>query len=200
MRELLKKCLWVFFSFLNLPSLVLYVLLWLLPLNKNALLTAFSQFYSLWPGKFGCYLRATFYHWVLSDSDNSAVIGFATLFSQVKTEIGAGVYIGPQCNIGSCRIGRDTLIGSGVHILSGKGQHDFSDPEKPIREQGGQFTQISIGEDCWIGNQATIMANLGKKSVVAAGAVVIHDVPDYAIVAGNPAKVIKYRSQTAAVD
>ena len=119
------------------------------------------------------------------------VVSFLTLFSQRDTEISTGVYIGPQCNIGKCKIGRDTLLGSGVHIMSGKGQHNFDDLSKPIKEQGGIFEKVSIGQDSWIGNGALIMANIGKHCVVAAGAVVINDVDDYSIVAGNPAKVIK---------
>jgi len=120
-----------------------------------------------------------------------AVVSFLTLFSQHDTEISTGVYIGPQCNIGKCKIGQDTLLGSGVHIMSGKGQHNFDDLSKPIKHQGGSFEKITIGQDSWVGNGALIMANIGKHCVVAAGAVVINDVADYSIVAGNPAKVIK---------
>jgi acetyltransferase-like isoleucine patch superfamily enzyme len=104
-----------------------------------------------------------------------------------------GVYIGPQCNIGACVIEKDCLLGSGVHILSGKQQHNFDDLDKPIREQGGHFSPITLGEDTWVGNGAIIMANVGKKCIVAAGAVVTKDIPDFAIVAGNPAAIIKMR-------
>ncbi len=78
--------------------------------------------------------------------------------------------------------------------MSGKTQHYFDDIETPIKDQGGEFEKITIGEDCWIGNGALIMANIGKKCVIGAGSVVTHDVPDYSIVAGNPAKVIKKRT------
>jgi acetyltransferase-like isoleucine patch superfamily enzyme len=121
----------------------------------------------------------------------NVLIGFATLFSQQDTEIDEGVYIGPQCNIGKCAIGKNTLLGSGVHIMSGKGQHNFSDPEKPIKDQGGVFTKVSVGENCWLGNGALVMANIGRGSVVAAGSVVIDDVPAGVIVGGNPAKVLR---------
>jgi acetyltransferase-like isoleucine patch superfamily enzyme len=85
------------------------------------------------------------------------------------------------------------LLGSGVHILSGKQQHNFSDLQTPIRDQGGTFTPITIGEDTWIGNGAIVMANVGKKCVIAAGAVVTKDIPDFSIVGGNPATIIKMR-------
>ena len=85
------------------------------------------------------------------------------------------------------------MIASGVHILSGKNQHSFDSLNDPIQSQGGHFEKISIGNDCWIGNSALIMANIGDQAIVAAGSVVISDVPEKAIVAGNPAKVVKYR-------
>ncbi len=54
---------------------------------------------------------------------------------------------------------------------------------------------IVVEDDVWIGNNATILSgvHIGQGAVVAAGAVVSHDVPPYAIVGGVPAKVIKYR-------
>lgn len=58
---------------------------------------------------------------------------------------------------------------------------------------------IDIGEDAWIGYGAIILPQvnkIGQGAIVAAGAVVTKDVEDYAIVAGNPARVIKYRGET----
>ena len=46
---------------------------------------------------------------------------------------------------------------------------------RPIQEQGGIFETVKIGENCWIGNRAIIMANLGKQCVVGAGTVVNAD-------------------------
>ena len=63
--------------------------------------------------------------------------------------------------------------------------------EKPIKDQGGVFTKVSVGENCWLGNGALVMANIGRGSVVAAGSVVIDDVPAGVIVGGNPAKVLR---------
>jgi acetyltransferase-like isoleucine patch superfamily enzyme len=161
--------------------------------NKDDIFSSFSEFLSLLPGQLGNYIRAAFFRFTMTHCDLDTVIGFGTLFSQQDTELMSGCYIGPQCNIGTCLIEVNCLLGSGVHIMSGKGQHNFDDLNTPLRQQGGVFTKVSIGEDTWIGNGALIMANVGKKCVVAAGAVVVTDVPDYAIVAGNPAKVIKMR-------
>ena len=152
-----------------------------------------AQLLSLAPFRLGTYLRAAYYAHVCTDVDREVAIGFLTLFSHADTDLGKNVYIGAQSNIGSCAIGADCLLGSGVHILSGKRQHDFSDPDGPIREQGGVYEKIRIGENCWIGNHATVMANVGAHSVVAAGAVVVDDIPTRSIAGGNPAKVLKRR-------
>ena len=161
--------------------------------SKNQAFAGFSQFFSLFPGVTGSYLRVAFYRLAMQTCQGELSIGFGTLFSQYETELFDGVYIGPQCNIGKCRIEKNCLLGSGVHIMSGKGQHNFDDIDTPIQEQGGTFKAITVGEDSWIGNGALIMANVGKKCVIGAGAVVVSDIPDYSIVAGNPAKIIKSR-------
>ncbi len=173
-----------------LPFTVLFFLLSLC-VGKDESLSTLSQLLSLLPGKAGCFLRAGFYRFSLGNCDPSVVISFGTIFSQADTEIAKGVYIGPHCNIGLCVINEGTLIGSGVHIMSGKHQHSFSDLDTPIREQGGHFEKISIGDNCWIGNSALIMAPVGKRAVIAAGSVVNTDVESATIVGGNPAKLIK---------
>ena len=161
--------------------------------SNDSFFVSSAQFLSLLPGKTGIYLRKNFYRTAMTKCSPNCLIGFGTLFSHSDTEIHDGVYIGPQCNIGKSRIEKNCLLGSGVHILSGKGQHNFDDLETPIQEQGGEFKKISIGEDTWIGNGALIMANVGKKCIIGAGSVVIKDIPDFSIVGGNPAKILKSR-------
>ncbi|MEP0175162.1 MAG: acyltransferase [Paraglaciecola sp.] len=192
MKSLLKSAAHFLFSLLALPLYCLFRLLSLIGAADSAF-ASFAQFLSLFPGVFGVYLRVAFHKFAMTHCDNDVVIGFGTLFSQQDTHIHSGTYIGPQCNIGKCTINKNCLIGSGVHILSGKGQHNFDDINTPLKDQGGQFEKVTIGEDSWLGNGALIMANVGKKCVVAAGSVVVKDIPDYAIVAGNPAKIIKMR-------
>lgn len=194
MKSLLKRLLRLGFLLLNLPLLILYWLISLL-IGKQQTFASFSQLYSLFPGQFGNYLRGSFYRFTMARCDSNLLISFAVLFSHQDTELEQGVYIGPQCNVGKCRIEQDTLLGSGVHILSGKGQHNFADLNTPIQQQGGHYQKVTIGRDSWLGNGAIVMANVGKHAIVGAGSVVIDDVPDYAIVAGNPAKLIKYRHQ-----
>ena len=161
--------------------------------NKDSSFWTFSQFLSLFPGSSGSYLRKNFYRLSMTQCNKDCAIMFGTIFSQVDTEIGKGVYIGPNCNIGRCKIENYCTIGSNVHIMSGKAQHNFNDLDTPIQDQGGIFEKVTIGEDTWIGNCALVMANIGGKCIIGAGSVVTKDVEDFSIVAGNPAKVIKKR-------
>ncbi len=179
--------------FVALPALILYNGLTLIGSDKDSVLSAFSQFLSLIPGKPGNYIRAVFYRFTLSNCSLDVLVLFGTILFQQDTELDSGVYIGPQCNIGRCRIGKNTLLGSGVHILSGKEQHITDDLDMPIKNQGGKFEKTEIGEDCWIGNCSVIMAEVGSHCIIGAGSVVVENIPDYAIAVGNPARVVKFR-------
>lgn len=192
LKGLAKEVAYSISTILILPILILYWPLNLL-FNTDSLFSGFSQFLSLIPGKSGNYLRAAFYRYAMNKCSKDAVISFMVLFAQRDTDIGPGVYIGPNSDIGSCNIGKNTLIGSGVHVMSGKKQHMFDDVNLSIKDQGGYLDKISIGDDCWIGNGALIMASIGQKSVVGAGSVVTSEIPAYSVVAGNPAKIIKTR-------
>ncbi len=152
-----------------------------------------SHTLSLCPGIVGNYFRKAFYRLVLPRCGADVCIEFGTILHQPTIEIGRRVYIGCHCSIGDCVIDDDVLMGSNVDILSGKHQHSFRDREAAIREQGGRFERIVIGEDSWIGNSSVIMANVGRKSVVAAASVVVRDIEPYSIVAGHPAELIRKR-------
>lgn len=94
---------------------------------------------------------------------------------------------------GGVDIGADTLIGPGVRIISYQHAHARA---HLIREQQVVALPIQIGRDVWIGANAIIMAgiHIGDGAVVAAGAVVREDVPEYAIVTGVPATIKKVRA------
>ncbi len=193
MRELVKRVAFLTAALIALPGILMFWLLGLLVRDRDSTLETLSQVFSLIPGKPGNYIRAAFYHYTLPACSTDATISFHTLLFQADTRIGAGVYIGPQGNIGKCSIGDNTLLGSAVHVMSGKNQHRFDDLSVPIKDQGGLFEQIHIGQDCWIGNGSLIMANIGNQCIIGAGSVVTEDLPDRVIAAGNPAKIIKRR-------
>ena len=62
----------------------------------------------------------------------------------------------------------------------------------PVAREG-QYDLVRVGENAWIGNGAIVMADVGARSVVAAGSVVTQPVPDDCVVGGNPARVLKVR-------
>jgi|SRR5690554_1264463 len=195
-RYFVKRTIKTGFLILVFPIYVLY-LLFRLAGNTDAVFMSFSQAISLIPGKIGIYIRAAFYRLACTDTSDEISVGFLTIFSHADTTIEKGVYIGPQCNIGKCTIGRNTLIGSGVHVLSGSSQHNFQDADTPIQSQGGSYSKIKIGVDCWLGNGAIIMNNVSDKCIVGAGCVFnAKSSTPGDILAGNPAKVIKNRLKT----
>ena len=90
-------------------------------------------------------------------------------------------------------IGDDVLIGPYVVINSGN--HNYSDLIQPISSQGHKADPITIGNDVWLGAHCVILrgVKVGDGAVVAAGAVVIEDVPPRTLVAGIPAVPKKLR-------
>ncbi|WP_437375912.1 acyltransferase [Inquilinus limosus] len=95
--------------------------------------------------------------------------------------------------IGQVRMGSWVRIAAGAMIAGF--DHVSDDPETPIALQGVSSKGIEIGDDVWIGANAVITdgVRIGSHCIVAAGAVVTRDVPDYALVGGNPARVIRDR-------
>ena len=93
--------------------------------------------------------------------------------------------------IGPVSIGSHVNLAQGITITALN--HNFTNKNKRIDEQGITTKQVTIGDDVWIGANAVILpgVTIGRHVVVAAGAVVTKDVPDNCIVGGVPAKVIK---------
>lgn len=92
-------------------------------------------------------------------------------------------------------LGNNVMMGPNVSILSGS--HNFDRLDIPMNEQGAPKRKpVIIGNDVWIGTRSIILpgVNIGNHSIIGAGSVVTRDVPEYGIVGGNPAKVIKYRN------
>ncbi len=163
-------------------------------MGQNRAITSWSQFLGLAPGVCGEYLRAAFYQRVLQHVGDDCVISFGVLFSDARTSIGRFAYLGPYCVLGEVEIGDDVLIGSQVSVMNGAQQHGIDRLDIPVREQPGKWPRVTIGRDSWIGDRAIVMASVGDHCVVGAGSVVTKPVPDYAIVVGNPARIVKYRN------
>lgn len=130
--------------------------------------------------------------------------------SFVNGKIGFGSYINRDGDFSECDIGRYSSIGTNVSTVVGRhpierqiAMHPaFIDPnpvfgfsyaeKKTFEENNGR---ISIGNDVWIGSHVKILdgVKIADGAVIGAGAVVTKDIPPYAVAAGVPAKVIKYR-------
>ena len=130
---------------------------------------------------------------VFSLGDYSVIESFACINNAV-----GDVIIGDHTRVGL----HNTIIGPvdiGSHVNLAQGitvtalNHNFSDANKRIDEQGVSTSPVTIEDDVWIGANAVILpgVTIGEHCVVAAGAVVTKDVPPHSLVAGVPAKVIK---------
>jgi len=111
-----------------------------------------------------------------------------------ELEIGDYSGIGIHARIGHVKIGRFVMMAPEVNIITSSHKHDNC--IIPMCNQGLEKTKpVTIGDDVWIGTRSVILpgVNIGKGSIVGANSVVTKDVEDYAIVAGNPAKVIRNR-------
>ncbi len=192
MKKYLKAIFSSLFLLISFP-IFLYYLLEGLFLGKKKSFQGISQFLSLFPGLWGCYLRKGFYVFSLKRCSWGCYIGFGSIFSHSTCEIGRYVYIGTNCTIGDVSLSDYVTIGSNVDIMNGGKQHYIENIEIPVQKQGGEYPKVYIGEDVWIGNSSVIMANIGKKSIIGAGSVVVKDIEEYSIAVGNPASIVKKR-------
>lgn len=118
------------------------------------------------------------------------------------------IIIGNKCHFGAYNhitcanriiVGDGVLTGKWVTITDNShGKTDIKSlrippTERPLFSKG----PVRIGDNVWIGDKATILpgVTIGQGSIIAANAVVTHDVPEYCVIAGNPAKIIKNLSK-----
>lgn len=115
-------------------------------------------------------------------------------------EVGEGTYIGELNNIraggGFIHIGKHCLLSQCISIIASNHQtySDFLIMEQPWDTEK---TNVVIEDDVWIGVNSVILpgVTIGKGAVIGAGSVVTKSVPKYAVIAGNPARIIKYRKK-----
>jgi len=112
-------------------------------------------------------------------------------------DIADKVNIGFNCELFSAselQVGRSVLMAAYTYVIGGG--HDFSDPSRPVLEQGRHSRGVTIGEGAWIGAGAKILdgVSIGAHAVIGAGAVVRESVAAGAIAVGVPARVVSMRA------
>lgn len=142
---------------------------------------------------------------------NSSLGKFVTIFTNVQilnSQIGNHTFVQSNSVIINTKVGKfcsiaaDVRIGLGRHPISFVSSHPaFHSVGQPIQKTYSDkdyfepFKETMVGNDVWIGVGVKIIdgCNIGTGSIIGAGAVVTKDVPPYAIVAGVPAKIMRYR-------
>ena len=117
-------------------------------------------------------------------------------------EIGAKTVLGQECTISAFQhvsIGRECILADRVMLIDF--DHGIVDVERPIREQGIYKRDVRVGHNCWLGYGACILrgVTVGDNAVVGTSSVVTADIPDNAVAAGIPAKVLRMREAPASM-
>ena len=113
--------------------------------------------------------------------------------------ITGAIHMGDHCTVNAFTVVRGTVtMGTGVRVgahTSILGFNHSMDPSKPVYQQPVTSKGITIADDVWIGSHVVVLdgVTVGSHAVLAAGAVVTKDVPDWAVVGGNPARKIRDR-------
>ncbi len=130
---------------------------------------------------------------------DSTIEDFSTINNGVgDIIIGERVRIGMSNTlIGPVTVGNDVIFAQNI-VASGL-NHGYEDISLPITDQKVSTDPIIVEDEAWIGANAVLTAGvtIGKHSIVAAGCVVVKDVPPYSIVGGNPGRLLKqYNPET----
>lgn len=129
--------------------------------------------------------------------DDGVVLLSSGLPRQDKLRIGSGTYINRYTMLDaheSLIIGREVMIGPHCYLTDGN--HSFLG-DASVKSQPMTGRPLYIGDEVWIGAHVTVLAGvtIGRGAVIGAGAVVTKDVPPMAVVAGVPAKVMRFRNR-----
>ena len=153
--------------------------------------------YAKCAGRFAKAMRALCARLILEQCGKNVNIEKGADFA-LDVKIGNNSGIGKNSIIGArTEIGNDVMMGEACHIYTRNHKTDRLDI--PMCRQGfEEYKPVIIGNDVWIGARVTILpgVKIGNGVIVGAGAVVTGKIPDYAVVGGVPARVIKYRKQS----
>ncbi len=150
----------------------------------------FSKLLSLIPGKIGQYIRTAFYKMTLTECHYDLMVGFCSFFSHPTAKVGRKVGLGSFTIVGISNIGKNVMISSRVSVLGSKYQYGNT-MQSDASSQETQDETVIIGDGCWIGEGAIVMASLGRQCVVSAGSVVTKPSQDHVVAIGNPARYLK---------
>ena len=111
------------------------------------------------------------------------------------------IHFGDYCNFNGMRVYGDGKVFFGDYFHSGEDcviitqNHNYDEGTAIPYDETYKYKEVRIDPFVWFGHGVIVVGNvhIGEGAIIAAGSVVTKDVPDYAIVGGNPAKVIKYR-------
>ena len=131
---------------------------------------------------------------------NGVFLGRNTILNCKNGDIvlGDNANMGFHCTVFSAsrvEVGPDQLIAAYVYLVGGT--HRFDDPAVPVLHQPRESKGIFVGQGGWLGAHVTVFdgVRIGKHAVIGAGSVVNRDVPDFAVEAGVPARLIQDRSK-----
>lgn len=150
-----------------------------------------SGLLALVPGLAGMKLRHEWYSRTLARCGTGLGVQWLTVLKWPDATVGDDVGIGVHCWIAHADIGSHVIIAPFVRIHGGHGHRTARGVL--LVDQPNQEERVRVGDDCWIGDGAIIMADLAPGTVVGAGAVVISPTAPYSIVAGVPAREIAKR-------
>lgn len=148
-------------------------------------------------GVYGVYLRRNWYRQSLRKCGEHLMVGFGSYIVYPSVEIGNNCAIEEYCVVSNCTIGNDVILAAHVSIMSGAHHHPIDDLSLTFRDHVNPLGRVVLGDNIWVGTHAVIMSNISSGAVIAAGAVVTKPVAENSIVAGCPARLIRYRGQAA---
>lgn len=142
-------------------------------------------------------LRATVAKMILMKCGTHITIDRKAYFAS-DVQLGDYSGIGENCEIhGPCEIGSYVMMAPECIVYTVN--HSTERIDVPMALQGETAPKkVTIGDDCWIGRRTMIMpgVTIGSHSIIAAGAVVTRNVPEYTISGGVPARVLRYRNKS----